>query len=83
MWVAWKPSEVRLVDLVLAPTSRGLGIGSRLLDGLCEAADFTGTELVLHVDIDNGVARRMYEHHGFVVTSADDTRYAMGRPPRK
>jgi ribosomal protein S18 acetylase RimI-like enzyme len=58
-------SEIRIVDIVLAPPFRGRGIGTRLLAALIAEADDGGLKLSIHVEVNNP-ARRLYERLGFV-----------------
>ncbi|MEO8275574.1 MAG: GNAT family N-acetyltransferase [Thermoanaerobaculia bacterium] len=58
-------SDTRIVDLALLPFARGLGIGSRLLDGLARDADRFGRSLSIHVEVMNTGARRLYSRFGF------------------
>lgn len=58
------PGELRLIDVIVAPASRGRGIGTALVQWLVERADRDGLALTLHVEPWNP-ARRLYERLGF------------------
>jgi GNAT superfamily N-acetyltransferase len=72
------PDSHRLVDIAVAPHSRGRGLGTRLLAGIIEDADAAGLPLVLTVGI-GSPARRLYERHGFVVESSTELLHYMCR----
>ena len=57
-------SEVRIVDIVLAPGFRGRGIGTALLGDVITTASEHGLPVTLHVERWNP-ARRLYERLGF------------------
>ncbi|GAA5023935.1 hypothetical protein GCM10023258_15630 [Terrabacter aeriphilus] len=50
------------------PTSRGQGLGARILEQLLAGADREGRPVVLHVTQGNDRARRLYLGHGFEAT---------------
>lgn len=59
-----------LDDLIVAPTSRGKGVGTLLMDaaiGLC--AERGLARISLQTDSDNYMAQRLYEFHGFMRSS--------------
>jgi len=59
-------AEWELENIVVAPASRGLGIGKRLLDALVARAREAGGEAVfLEVRESNAGARKLYEKAGF------------------
>lgn len=74
-----RPDAHRLVDIAVAPHSRGRGLGTRLLAGIIEDADAAGLPLVLTVAIGNP-ARSLYERHGFVIESSTELHHHMSRP---
>jgi ribosomal protein S18 acetylase RimI-like enzyme len=52
--------------IAVVPSSRGMGVGSALLEALLERAREEGfAGLSLSVDRHNGAAIALYEHHGF------------------
>jgi ribosomal protein S18 acetylase RimI-like enzyme len=56
----------RIVDIVLIPAARGLGIGTDIIDAVARAAHEKGAdELVLSVLSTNAAARRLYTKLGF------------------
>jgi ribosomal protein S18 acetylase RimI-like enzyme len=57
-------SDIRIMDIALAPAFRGRGIGSELLRGLIGEAQASGRRLSIHVEMNNP-ARRLYERLGF------------------
>jgi GNAT superfamily N-acetyltransferase len=58
-----------LEDLIVAPGSRGSGIGSALLKKAIEKARALGCKrLALLTDRDNRSAHRLYRRHGFVMS---------------
>lgn len=59
-----------LEDMVVAPQSRGLGVGSALLKYAIEFARDKGCKrITLLTDNDNEAAHRFYEQHGFTESS--------------
>lgn len=60
------PPEWELENIVVAPTSRRKGFGTRLLDSLLDAAKKTNsTAVFLEVRESNAPARTLYERTGF------------------
>jgi ribosomal protein S18 acetylase RimI-like enzyme len=57
-------SDIRIMDIALAPAFRGRGIGTRLLRTLVAEAGDSGRRLSIHVE-QNNPARRLYERLGF------------------
>jgi ribosomal protein S18 acetylase RimI-like enzyme len=57
--------EIRIMDIVVAPTFRGRGIGTALIEELMAEAGATGRSLSIHVEMQNP-ARSLYERLGFV-----------------
>lgn len=54
--------------LAVAPSARGRGIGSALLDAVTAEAKRRGArKITLHVFGTNAAAQRLYERHGYVV----------------
>lgn len=77
IWIARSAEEIRLVDLALLPTARGLGIGTYLIKDLIAEAKATGKPLRLSVPKHNEAARRLYERLGFTVTDDIATHFRM------
>lgn len=76
-----RPGELYIAALASAPSSRGQGIGSRLLDHAISLARDLGRRYVsLIVAKDNPGAGRLYERYGFRV---DDSRQARHRLVRR
>lgn len=58
-----------LEDMVTAPSSRGSGIGSQLLENAIEFARLNGCmRITLLTDQINESAQRFYQRHGFVLS---------------
>ena len=58
-------SEIRIMDIAVAPAFRGRGIGTALLEELIAEAGASGRSLSIHVEKLNP-ARSLYERLGFV-----------------
>jgi ribosomal protein S18 acetylase RimI-like enzyme len=65
LYVHRGPSDIRIMDIAIAPAFRGRGIGTQLLERLAEEARESGRKLSIHVEANNP-ARRLYERMGFV-----------------
>lgn len=72
------PDYLYLDDLSVTEKSRGRGIGTRLI-GQAEAyaRELSIPVLVLHVEKENTVARRLYERLGFIPYGENGTRIRM------
>ena len=64
LYVHRGPSDIRIMDIALAPAFRGRGIGTELLRGLMAEAQESGRKLSIHVEMNNP-ARGLYERLGF------------------
>ena len=64
LYVHRGPSDIRSMDIALAPPFRGRGIGTALLRSLMDEAQESGRKLSIHVE-QNNPARRLYERLGF------------------
>jgi len=64
LYVAHWEREIRIMDIALAPESRGSGIGTKLLRGLQEEARSASKSLTIHVERFNP-ALRLYERLEF------------------
>jgi ribosomal protein S18 acetylase RimI-like enzyme len=64
LYVHRGPSDIRIMDIALAPAFRGRGIGTRLLRSLMAEAEDSGRKLSIHVEANNP-ARTLYERLGF------------------
>lgn len=62
--VAEDETALRLLDILLHPQRRGLGIGGALIGALQEQADGRAAAVVLHVDKANP-AQKLYQRLGF------------------
>lgn len=68
-----------LEDMVVAPASRGLGVGSRLLNAAIAEAERQGCRrLTLLTDTDNVDAQRFYLRQGFVASPMAPWRLVFG-----
>lgn len=64
--VMWSPDEVHLLNLSVAASWQGQGIGRRLLGWLCDDSARRGAQaMFLEVRPSNEHARRLYETSGF------------------
>lgn len=64
LYVHRGPSDIRIMDIAIAPAFRGRGIGTALLHGLIEEAEESGRKLSIHVEMNNR-AKRLYERLDF------------------
>ncbi|MEM7301176.1 MAG: GNAT family N-acetyltransferase [Pseudomonadota bacterium] len=68
-----EPSRLLMDGIAVVPEARGMGIGSKLLDAICEHAAETGLDEVrLDVISSNPRARSLYERKGFVAGEETD-----------
>lgn len=75
-------SEIRLMDIVLLPSVRGRGLGSRMLTALIAEARREQRSITLHVE-SNNPARQWYERQGFVLIEDRGIYLFLGwQPPR-
>ena len=80
LYVHRGPSDIRIMDIALAPEFRGRGIGTSLLRGLMDEADASGRKLSIHVEMNNP-ARSLYDRLGFVPAGEHGVYVLMERPP--
>jgi ribosomal protein S18 acetylase RimI-like enzyme len=80
LYVHRGPSDIRIMDIALAPTYRGRGIGSALVRSLAEEADASGRKLSIHVEMNNP-AGRLYARLGFLPAGEHGVYVLMERPP--
>jgi ribosomal protein S18 acetylase RimI-like enzyme len=64
LYVHRGPSDIRIMDIALAPAFRRRGIGTGLLRTLMTEAEESGRMLSIHVEANNP-ARTLYERLGF------------------
>ncbi len=64
LYVHRGPSDIRIMEIALAPAFRGRGIGTGLLRTLIAEAEESGRKLSIHVEANNP-ARTLYERLGF------------------
>jgi ribosomal protein S18 acetylase RimI-like enzyme len=84
LYVYRGPSDIRIMDIALAPDFRGRGIGTALLRKLMVEADGSGRKLSIHVEMNNP-ARSLYDRLGFVPAGEHGIYVLMEReaaPPR-
>jgi len=72
-------AEIRLLQLFIAPSRQGEGIGTEVLRGLIAARRAAGKLMALAV-LKNNPARRLYERFGFAVTGEAGVKFEMRRP---
>jgi ribosomal protein S18 acetylase RimI-like enzyme len=72
-------SDIRIMDIALAPPFRGRGIGTKLLQALIEEADASGSKLSIHVE-HNNPARSLYDRLGFRPVGEHGIYVLMERP---
>jgi ribosomal protein S18 acetylase RimI-like enzyme len=80
LYVHRGPSDIRIMDIALAPEFRGRGIGTELLKGLMEEADASSRKLSIHVE-QNNPARSLYDRLGFEPAGEHGVYVLMERPP--
>jgi len=73
--------EIHLKQMFLKPAWQRQGIGSQLLRDVIERGDRTGKPVRLSV-VKINPALRLYERHGFLVTSEDGFKFYMERRSR-
>jgi ribosomal protein S18 acetylase RimI-like enzyme len=73
-------SDIRIMDIALAPPFRGRGIGTQLLRSLIDEADSSGRKLSIHVEYNNP-ARSLYDRLGFKPVDEHGIYVLMERPP--
>jgi ribosomal protein S18 acetylase RimI-like enzyme len=80
LYVHRGPSDIRIMDVALAPAFRGRGIGTALLQTLVEEAQASGRKLSIHVEVNNP-ARALYERLGFAPAGEHGVYVLMERAP--
>jgi ribosomal protein S18 acetylase RimI-like enzyme len=80
LYVHRGPTDIRIMDIALAPAFRGRGIGTSLLEGLIDEAEASGRKLSIHVE-SNNPARSLYERLGFAPVGENGVYLLMERPP--
>jgi ribosomal protein S18 acetylase RimI-like enzyme len=80
LYVHRGPSDIRIMDIALAPAFRGRGIGTSLLRALMEEADASRRKLSIHVEMNNP-ARSLYDRLGFRPAGEHGIYVLMERPP--
>jgi ribosomal protein S18 acetylase RimI-like enzyme len=73
-------TDIRIMDIALAPDFRGRGIGTLLLRSLIAEADESGRKLSIHVEMNNP-ARSLYDRLGFTPAGEHGVYMLMERPP--
>jgi ribosomal protein S18 acetylase RimI-like enzyme len=82
IWVAQTSTELRLLDILLAPQHCGQGVGTALISDLISLSQQFELPLRHSVDPLNVGARRLYERLGFVVTEDVQTHLFMTYQPK-
>lgn len=80
LYVERRVNEIRIVDILLAPSHRGKGIGGRLLRQILAEADRSGSQVTLHVEAHNP-ADRLYRRLGFEEVGSSGVHILMVRHP--
>lgn len=80
LYVHRGPSDIRIMDIALAPAFRGRGIGTGLLRTLIAEAEDSARKLSIHVEMNNP-ARTLYERLGFRAAGEHGVYVLMERPP--
>jgi ribosomal protein S18 acetylase RimI-like enzyme len=79
LYVHRGPSDIRIMDIALAPEFRGRGIGTGLLRDLMAEADASRRKLSIHVEMNNP-ARSLYARLGFQPAGEHGVYVLMERP---
>ncbi len=82
LYVHRGPSDIRIMDVALAPEYRGRGIGAALLRALVDEAEASGRKLSIHVEVNNP-ARALYERLGFEPAGEHGVYVLMERAPAR
>jgi ribosomal protein S18 acetylase RimI-like enzyme len=80
LYVHRGPSDIRIMDIAMAPEFRGRGIGTELLTSLIAEAEKSGRKLSIHVEANN-TARSLYDRLGFQPAGEHGIYVLMERPP--
>jgi ribosomal protein S18 acetylase RimI-like enzyme len=80
LYVHRGPSDIRIMDIALAPAFRGRGIGTTLLCTLMDDAEESGRKLSIHVEMNNP-ARALYQRLGFEPAGEHGVYVLMERVP--
>jgi ribosomal protein S18 acetylase RimI-like enzyme len=76
------PHEIRMIEIMVSPGSRGRGIGTGAVERVFAMADEARKPVRLHVNILNRGAVRLYERLGFRKIERDEVQYLMERSTR-
>lgn len=88
LWVAWTDEACVLVDMVLLPEERRMGIGTKVVGEVLAEADRRGVPVRVTVERTNAPSRAFCAKHEFVEVGADEVfvalerRVSQVRPPR-
>jgi RimJ/RimL family protein N-acetyltransferase len=80
LYVHRGPSDIRIMDIALAPAFRGRGIATDLLRALITEAERSARKLSIHVEMNNP-ARVLYERLGFRPAGEHGVYVLMERSP--
>ena len=75
-FVDYRRTEIRVVDITLAPQARGQGLGSYLFQTIFDQARVRKCPVTIHVDRSNR-ALRWYERMGFTIKANSDPLYLL------
>jgi ribosomal protein S18 acetylase RimI-like enzyme len=78
--VARSAEEIRIVDMIIAPQSRGRGVGGAVLKAYLEGASRAGRRVRLQVALTNP-AVRLYQRLGFEPAGGDEVNLELERRP--
>lgn len=67
LFVNISSDEIRLVDIIIHPSSRGQGIASSLLEQLILDGNARKLPIRLQVAVNNVDAQRLYQRYGFIL----------------
>jgi ribosomal protein S18 acetylase RimI-like enzyme len=74
-----KPDCLHILDITIAPQSRNLGIGGRVLRDILDAADSVNKSVTIYVESYNP-SLRLFERLGFHVITQDGFQLLLERP---
>ena len=83
IWIERNDEEIRILDIALLPSYRGLGLGSELFRRCIAEAERAGLPLRDSVAKNNVHAMRLYERLGFVVVGEAPTHFFLEHRPSR
>jgi ribosomal protein S18 acetylase RimI-like enzyme len=82
LWVAWLEDECVVVDVILRPEHRRVGLGTRAVGEVLAEADRRAKPVRLTARRSNTPALAFYARLGFVEAGGDDVFVTLERPAR-